>query len=65
VPSDPGLADDSVSTAIFTALALRHRSKLISESGLFTNLRLVAIVAGTGALQIALDEIPAPAPSST
>jgi Ca2+-transporting ATPase len=44
---------------MFTSLALRHRRKLLWEIGAFTNARLVAVVAATGALQLALGQIPA------
>jgi Ca2+-transporting ATPase len=44
---------------IFTSLALRHRRKLIWEIGAFTNLRLVAVVAVSAVLQLALGQLPA------
>ena len=44
---------------MFTSFALRHRRKLLWEIGAFTNARLIAVVAATGALQLALGEIPA------
>ena len=50
---------------IFMSLALRRRHKLLWEIGAFTNARLVAVVAVTGALQVALGQSPRPARSST